>query len=53
MNKKKRVATQVHTRKLDRMIAHKNMSKYGFSKVNKNKAAGSYFAKQWRKYIIA
>ena len=58
----KRVPTQVHTRKLDRLVAHKNMERAGLRRVNKHDyvtyktATGmtmqeyqrSYFAKNWR-----
>lgn len=57
-----RVPTQVHTRKLDRCVAHRNMERAGLKKVNKHDYATyktftgmtmqdylpSYFAKHWR-----
>ena len=58
----RRVPTQVHTRKLDRMVAHNVMEKNGFKKVNKHdyntyrtmsgmtvqERIGSFFSKNWR-----
>lgn len=58
----KRVPTQIHTRKLDRSVAHRNMKRAGLRKVNKHDYAtyktmtgmimeeriDSYFAKHWR-----
>lgn len=58
----RRVPTRVHTRKIDRAVAHKNMERAGLRKVNKkNKTTyvgpygntivqddGSYFANHWR-----
>lgn len=60
--KEKRVSTRVHTRKLDRSVAHKRMEKLGRKKVNKHdnityknpfgatitEREGSYFSKHWR-----
>ena len=60
-----RVPTQVHTRKLDRSVAHRNMERAGIKKVNKpNKYSyrnpfgatvhidnGSYFANHWRETV--
>ena len=57
-----RVPTRVHTRKIDRLVAHKNMERAGLKKVNKpNKTTyknafgatetidyGSYFSRNWR-----
>lgn len=51
MSRTKRVATQVHTRKLDRMVAHRNMENKGIGHINKDKADGSFFANNWRKYV--
>lgn len=51
MKNSKRVPTQVHTRKLDRMVARKNMKKAEISHINKDKADGSFFANHWRDYI--
>ena len=53
----KRVPTQIHTRELDRLVAHKNMQRAGLRRVNKHDYSGplwlrqrldSYFAKNWR-----
>lgn len=60
--KQKRVPTRVHTRKLDRMVAHKRLESLGRKKVNKQDRYsymngfgatiegnnGSYFSKHWR-----
>ena len=57
-----RVPTQVHTRKLDRSVAHRNMERAGIRHVNRHDYAKyqtmtgmtvqeyipSYFAKHWR-----
>ena len=62
MQKSIRVATQLHTRELDRLVAHKNMERAGLRRVNKHDYAKyttmtgmsiqeylpSYFAKNWR-----
>ncbi len=45
--KTKNVPTQVHTRKLDRMVARENMKKLGIVHINKN----NFFANNWRNYI--
>lgn len=61
----KRKPTQIHTRELDRSVAHHNMAKAGLKKVNKEDASfvknpfggitkvsnGSYFSNHWREYI--
>lgn len=58
----KRVPTQIHTRKLDRSVAHKNMERAKLRRVNKHdyvtyysmtgmpmqERVDSYFAKHWR-----
>lgn len=58
----RRIPTRVHTRKLDRSVAHKNMERAGLRKVNKPNCTiykgpfgstvkedmGSYFANHWR-----
>lgn len=49
--KTKRVPTQVHTRKLDRMFARKNMEKKGVTQINKIKGDASFFSKNWRDYV--
>lgn len=51
MKNSKRVLTQVHTRKLDRMVARRNMEKAGINHINKDKADRSFFANHWRDYI--
>ena len=61
MTKEIRVPTQVHTRKLDRAVAHTNMKNGGSSRVNKGKKyrkvqggqrySTSYFASNWRDYV--
>ena len=60
MLKSIRVPTQVHTRKLDRSVAHKNMERAGIKHVNKHDYVGpafektivdSYFAKHWRETV--
>lgn len=48
--KTKRVPTQVHTRKLDRMVARRNMKK-GITQINKVKGDASFFADNWRSYV--
>ena len=49
--KTKRVPTQVHTRKLDRMVARKNIEKKGVTQINKIKGDASFFSKNWRDYV--
>ena len=49
--KTKRVPTQVHMRKLDRMVARKNMEKKGVTQINKIKGDVSFFSKNWRDYV--
>ena len=65
MQKSIRVPTQVHTRKLDRLVAHKNMERAGLTRVNKHdystyktmtgmtvqERIGSYFARHWRETV--
>lgn len=51
MSRVKRAVTQVHTRKLDRMVARRNMEKKGIRQINKDKADGSFFANNWREYV--
>lgn len=57
MRKVINIPTQVHTRKLDRLVAHKNMERAGLKRVNKHDYVGprfqrtivnSYFANHWR-----
>lgn len=57
-----RVPTQIHTRKLDRSVAHRNMERVGIKHINRHDYAKystmtgmivqeylpSYFAKYWR-----
>lgn len=49
--KNSRVSTQIHTRKLDRIVARENMKKHGITQINKVKGLTSFFAKHWRDYI--
>lgn len=63
----KRVPTQVHTRKLDRLVAHHNMEIAELKHVNKHDYATyrsmtgmivqeyqpSYFARHWRDTVVA
>lgn len=63
----KRVPTQMHTRKLDRLVAHHNMEIAQLKSVNKHDYATyrsmtgmivqeyqpSYFAKHWRETVNA
>lgn len=65
MQKSIRVPTQVHTRKLDRLVAHKNMERAGLRRVNKHDYAtyrsmtgmlvqeriDSYFSQHWRETV--
>lgn len=65
MYKVVRVPIQVHTRKLDRSVAHRNMERAGLRRVNKHdyvtyqnmsgmtvqERIDSYFAKHWRETI--
>lgn len=53
----KRVPTQIHTRILDRLVAHQHMKRAGLKRVNKHDQYGpawervttkSYFARHWR-----
>jgi len=48
--KAKRVATRVHTRKIDRLVAHKKMKDAGIVSPNKGKRMQirSFFAEHWR-----
>ena len=55
-----RIPTQVHTRELDRLVAHRNMERAGLKRVNKHDYSGtgwlrtridSYFAKHWRETV--
>ena len=60
-----RIPTQIHTRKLDRSVAHRNMERAGLRRVNKHDYAtyqtmtgmtvkekiDSYFAKHWRETV--
>lgn len=55
--KQSRVSVQVHTRKLDRLVAHKNMERAKLRRVNKHDYSGpvymrqrldSYFSTHWR-----
>ena len=60
-----RIVRQIHTRKLDRSVAHHNMKRAGIKRVNKEDCTyvknpfggitkssnGSYFSNHWREYI--
>lgn len=58
-----RTPTQIHTRKLDRLVAHYNFKRIGFRKVNKKSYfqklhngkweyyPESYFSKHWREHV--
>ena len=46
--KQKRVSTQVHTRKLDRSVAHAKMKKAGLVRVNDHRGGNSFFSAHWR-----
>lgn len=48
---KKTVTYQLHTRKLDREVAHNKMKKVGVIQLNKDKGKGSFFANHWREYV--
>lgn len=61
----KRVSTQIHSRKIDRGVAHANMKRAKLRRVNKHdyhvyysisgatieKYEPSYFSKHWREYV--
>jgi len=61
----KRVFTQIHTRKLDRSVAHRNMERSHIRHVNRHDYSTyktmsgmtvqeyipSYFARHWRDYV--
>ena len=58
--KQNRIPTRVHTRELDRAVAHRNMEEDGVKRVNHHDYFGlawqrqiipSYFAKHWREYV--
>lgn len=55
-----RTPTQIHTRKLDRLVAHRNMKRAGIRRANTHDYYGplydrtrtkSYFAEHWREYV--
>jgi len=46
--KTKRVPTRVHTRKLDRSVAHAQMKKAGLVRVNDHSHGDSFFSRNWR-----
>lgn len=50
--KNKRVPTQIHTRKLDRLVAKNQMKKDGFVRICDKRAGESTFQKYWRKFTI-
>lgn len=47
-NKTKRVSTRVHTRKIDRAVAHAVMKKIGIVRPNDHRGGSSFFAMHWR-----
>lgn len=65
--KEKRKSVQVHTRYLDRLVAHVNMKKKGIKHINKHDHSSfttfsgmtvtqivpSYFARHWRDYTTS
>ena len=51
-NKQKRVPTQIHTRKLDRLVAKNQMHKAGLIRICDKRTGRSTFAEQWRKFTI-
>lgn len=59
--KQNRKPVQVRTRKLDRLVAHKNMERAGLKRVNKHDYSGlpfmraridSYFSQHWRDTVV-
>ena len=46
--KQKRVSTQIHTRKMDRHVAHVKMKMAGLVRVNDHKHGPSFFSEHWR-----
>ena len=59
--KQKRKPVQVRCRKLDRLVAHKNMERAGLKRVNKHDYTGplfmrvridSYFSGHWRDTVV-
>lgn len=48
---KKTVTYQLHTRRLDREVAHNKMKKADVIQPNKDKGNGSFFARHWREYV--
>lgn len=63
MKTSSRVLTQVHVRKIDRSVAHYNMKRLGFVRVNKRRYAtlfgggkeacdnDSFFSNHWKEYV--
>lgn len=53
-NKSKRVSTQIHTRKLDRLVAKNQMKNAGFVKLchrgGSRNGLQSAFARDWRRF---
>lgn len=39
-------------KRLDRMIAHRNMEKMGYTQVNKKKVDGSFFSNNWESFVF-
>lgn len=49
--KKNRKLTQIHTRKLDRLVARKQLKRDGFTRTcSKSRAGESWFSTVWKKY---
>ena len=48
MKKVKRVSTRIHTRKLDRAVAHAIMKREGIVRPNDHRGGRSFFAEHWR-----
>lgn len=46
--KEQRKMTRVHTRKIDRMVAHKVMKRVGIMRPNDHRGGRSFFAEHWR-----
>lgn len=46
-----RTSVQIHSRKLDRLVAHNNMRNAGYTQINKKLGGTSKFARYWRQYV--
>lgn len=53
MSKTRRIATQIHTRELDRAVASNNMREKGIIQINKKKSDGSFFSNNWRRFVVS